>query len=136
MFYTRHLETKTQSVMGNTAYQFLKFISYKALFLEYKPSHQAAAACILLVNIYTSMAAVEVGLVTSEHQIRTLSESLKKDRPFESGKPLASWDTNLEELTLIKAKDLRDVYAILLYMINENQFKGRLAHFPELWLAE
>lgn len=56
-------------IIEQTVVQIVKFISYKARYLPYKYSHQAAVATILAVNLYITKAGKELGLtqgLTSE----------------------------------------------------------------------
>lgn len=63
MYFARHLATENEVVvLEHTAFQFLKFMAYKAPYLKYKPSHQSAAACVLAVNLFASNACVVIGL--------------------------------------------------------------------------
>ena len=55
-FFARNVEENTLRVINYSGFQFLKFMVFKEQFLQFKPSHQAAAACILLLNLYTSPA--------------------------------------------------------------------------------
>jgi len=49
-----------------------------AEFLDFKPSHQAAAACILAFNIYNCpAAAVDIGLALKQESVVSLAHQLK-----------------------------------------------------------
>lgn len=132
--FCRHVDAKAVHVLEYTAFQFLKFMTYQTRFLKFKLSHQAAAACILLVNLYSSQAAIATGLIKTAEQVTKLSEQFKKVVNFDQSDPLAIWDAAIEDLFLIRAEDLRDVYDILVRKLSEREFKNKLASFPHLWL--
>lgn len=132
--FCRHVDPKAVHVLEYTAFQFLKFMTYQARFLNFKLSHQAAAACILLVNLYSSQAAIATGLIKTAEQVTKLSEQFKKVVNFDQSDPLAIWDATMEDLFLIRAEDLRDVYDLLVRKLSEREFRNKLASFPHLWL--
>lgn len=105
-----------------------------AEFLDFKPSHQAAAACILAFNIYNCpAAAVDIGLALKQESVVSLAHQLKQNAPHDPNKPLASWSV-FEKTSLIQTYELEEVYGLLVKCINKKQFKNKLAAYPMFWL--
>jgi hypothetical protein len=83
-------------------------------FLVYKPSHQAAAACLLTFNIYNCPdAAVAIGLASKAEAVVNLASMLSKNALFNPEDPLGSWGA-FEEVSMIQASELVEVYKQLI----------------------
>ena len=63
IFFLRKMKSRSEIlIIENTADQFLKFSAFMAELLEYKPSHIAAAVCVLTLNIFASQAVLTIGI--------------------------------------------------------------------------
>jgi hypothetical protein len=135
MYFVRHVKSSTErKVIEHTALQFLKFMAYKANYLDHKPSHQSGAACLLTINLFLSPAAVALGIAKSAESVATLQKQLRTDLKNDGSNALSMWSDSIEEMSLIRRDELAELYTMLIKHLDSKQFKNKLAAYPELWL--
>jgi hypothetical protein len=102
----------------DTTTQFCKFTAYSAEFLDYKPSHIAAAATLLTLNICASEALVSINVSVEpfEHIVKLKRHTDKTDQ---KSHPLSLWTPTVEQLTKIMRFEIEPIYISLLSQVNE-----------------
>lgn len=70
IIFLRKMKSRSEIlIIENTADQFLKFSAFMAELLEYRPSHIAAAVCVLTLNIFASQAVLTIGIAKEPYEL-------------------------------------------------------------------
>ena len=131
--------------VANLARDYCKCMQREALFLDFRPSQNAAASLLLAINVSQSGVAPALGIkrIPPLEMKSLLNEALSVHDELAAGftaesnaaGPITKWNSAIEKLTFLKRdSNVGPAYSALIEYLNESLYKEKLFDDPTLFI--